>query len=92
MFEGDPDKIFEYMRKNTSSETDKVSFKSAIIDPRYRRGTLVAMICALVLFTNGIYPISSYGGRLFQKMYEGGDKSWTANLTLNTIAIADPTS
>lgn len=61
MFNKDDDheKIFKYMQRNTSKETDKVSFKSALCEERYSRGTFITMTCALVLFFNGIYPITS---------------------------------
>ena len=92
MFKDKHEQIFQYMKKNTSKETDKVSFKSALVDPRYRKGTYVAMTCALLLFANGIFPFSTYGGRLFKKIYENGDGTFTPRMTLNAIAIADPVS
>jgi hypothetical protein len=53
------DQILGYLRKNTSKETDKASFKSAIVDPKYRKGTLIVSTLALVLFFNGIFPITT---------------------------------
>jgi len=92
MFKDNHEQIFQYMKKNTSKETDKVSFKSALADPRYRKGTYVAMTCALLLFSNGIFPFSTYGGELFKRIYKDGEGTFTARGTLNAIAIADPVS
>jgi len=92
MFKDNHEQIFQYMKKNTSKETDKVTFKSALVDPRYRKGTYVAMTCALLLFSNGIFPFSTYGTRIFQKIYKDGDDTFTPRKTLNAIAYADPLS
>lgn len=55
----DPELILKYLKGNTSKETDKASFKSALVDPRYRMGTLIVSTLALILFFNGIFPITT---------------------------------
>lgn len=55
----DPELILKYLKMNTSKETDKASFKSALVDPRYRMGTLIVSTLALILFFNGIFPITT---------------------------------
>lgn len=55
----DPDKIFAYLKRNTSKETDRATFKSALCDQRYKRGTYITSTLALVLLFNGIFPITT---------------------------------
>lgn len=55
----DHDKIFEYLKRNTSKETDKATFKSALCDRRYSKGTLITSTLALALLFNGIFPITT---------------------------------
>jgi MFS family permease len=94
MFNKDDDheQVFKYLRKNTSKETDKASFKSAITDPRYRKGTLITSSLALILFFNGIFPITTFGGDLFTAIYGSDYSYFDSQQTLNIIAIADPLS
>lgn len=53
------DDIFEYLKNNTSRETDKVGFRAALFDNRYRMSTYIAMSLAIIQFANGIYPVSA---------------------------------
>lgn len=59
MFKDEHERIYEYLNKNTSRETDKASFKDALCNERYRNGTLITMTFAVAMFVNGIYPITS---------------------------------
>lgn len=59
MFKGDHDRIFEYLKKNTSRDTDNTSFKDALCGEKYKTGTLVTISFAFAMFVNGIFPISS---------------------------------
>lgn len=88
----DPEEIFKYLRRNTSKETDKASFKSAVCDKRYRMGTLITSSLALMLFFNGVFPITTFGGDLFTAIYGNDFTYFDSQQTLNIIAIADPLS
>jgi len=43
-------------------------------------------------FFSGVYPITSFGGPLFDSIYGLDDTTYTGSMTLNIIAIVDPIS
>ncbi len=59
MYEEEKDKeaIFDYLRQNSSRETDPVTIRQALTDKRYRRITFIMFFFALCTFFTGLFMV-----------------------------------
>jgi MFS family permease len=86
-------KIVQYLKQNSSFQTDKVSFKQALCDPRHCRPAYVLMAGITLLTMNGAQVFAFYGQVILNKMYQGGevpkfitiDKVLNYNMIIHTV-------
>jgi hypothetical protein len=57
----DKEAVFEYLKKNTSKETNIVTYKEVITSPKYRRQTWILFILAISMMFNSVTAITSFG-------------------------------
>lgn len=89
----DPDEILEYLKANTSQQTNSMTFKEALCDRRFNGALLVLFFSQLAITFNGGYALGFYAqvilGKIFGQTQEGVEN---VDLIQNIILVIEPLS
>jgi MFS family permease len=66
----EPEQIFNYLSRNTSSSTDNLSYSEACCTFKYRKTLFMLLSISFCLQINGMYTIGSYGAVVYETLYE----------------------